>query len=598
MIDEFQFARRKDSTMSRIIFKLLFAFALCPLVCYLTGCSKTPVSRSASNSVTSTAATDERSSQESGALFKDVAAQAGLSFKHILGDTGRFYFIESTPPGCAFIDFDNDDYLDILLIQSGSSEKAATVHQRPHCVLYHNNRDGTFTDVTAGSGLDKDLGYGHGAAVGDFDNDGFDDLFITAYGSNHLFRNRRGSGKFEDVTQVMGLGKRHGYGYATSAAWGDYDNDGRLDLYVCFYSVWSQSIDKPCLNEATKQPDYCHPKFYDPVTHCLYHNEGKRFVDVSDKSGISKAKGRGLSAAWTDYNNDGRPDIFVANDVTPSMLWKNNGNGTFTNVAAQMGCAYDGEGVGIAGMGIAIADYDRSGRESLYISNFSGRPNILFKNHETHFEDVSAQANLGFSHLKFLSFGCEFFDYDADGWSDLITNNGQVFASGEKQRKQLLHNEHKGTFREITNKNELGDLAEPMRGRGLAIGDYDNDGRLDVLAVAQNASAQLFHNQVKNGNHWISFKAIGTPSNRDGIHAHFALQSANGRQIATVSGGSSYLSASDRRVYFGLGSATKVNEVTIRWPSGTSEVLKNLTADTFYTVTEGRGVTHTQHPSQ
>ncbi|MDQ3813630.1 MAG: CRTAC1 family protein [Armatimonadota bacterium] len=590
----------------------VFVAALIPclaVVC-LAGCSSSRTSRSSSNSATANSATAPAGEDHStgkaavaSALFKDVARPAGLSFKHILGDTGRFYFVEFTAPGCAFFDYNNDDYLDIFLVQSGSVAPPTSVRQRPFCALYRNNRDGTFTDVTPGSGLDKDLGYGQGVAVGDYDNDGSDDLFITAYGGNHLFRNR-GNGKFEDVTQSVGLARVHGTGYATSAAWGDYDSDGRLDLYVCYYSLWSHAANKECRDKQTGLLDYCHPQLYDPMTHRLYHNTGNCFVDVSEQAGITQDKGRGLAAAWIDFNRDARPDIFVANDVTPTMLWRNNGNGTFTNVANEMGCAYDGEGKGIAGMGLAVADYDRSGRESIYVSNFSSRPNILFKNEGETFEDVTGQAHLAFSHLKFLSFGCEFFDYDADGWSDLIVNNGHVQVREnkreagvpQKQRKQLLHNEGRGIFREITEEALLGDLSNPVLGRGLAVGDYDNDGHPDVLAVAQNAPAQLLHNQVVNGNHWIAFKTIGIRSNRDGVHARFGITAAGVRQTATVRGGSSYLSASDRRVYFGLGAAAKIDQVVVQWPSGARDVLKNLPADTFYTVTEGRGVTRRQNP--
>lgn len=565
----------------------------------LSGCS----ARTGSTAASSAASQASHQGRARKALFKGVAAASGLRWKHDLGNRGKFYFAELTPSGCAFFDYNNDGYEDIFLVQSGSSEPRATVKARPHSALYRNNRDGTFTDVTPGSGLDKDLGYGHGIAVGDFDNDGFDDCYITSYGSNFLFRNRRGSGKFEDVTRKMNLDAVHGTGYATSAAWGDYDNDGRLDLYVCYYAKWSHANDKQCRDPATKLLDYCHPQLYEGMTHRLYHNQGTRFVDATVQAGIAKSKGRGLAVAWTDYNDDGHADIFVANDVTPSMLWRNNGNGTFTEVAGPLGVAFDGEGEGIAGMGVAVADYNRSGSQSLYIANFSKRPNILFKNDKGIFEDATGAARLAFSHLKFLTFGCEFLDYDADGWPDIITNNGHVQMRDNKreadvlydQPKQLLRNEG-GTFREVTDKALLGDLAQPKQGRGLAVGDYDNDGGLDVLAMSQNAAAQLFHNQNVSRGHWVSFRTIGTKSNRNGIHTRFEIRSAGARQTASVRGGSSYLSSSDRRVYFGLGDRAKIDEVIVRWPSGTRDVLKNLPANTFYTLTEGRGITARAKP--
>jgi hypothetical protein len=536
-------------------------------------------------------------------LFEDVALRSGLEFKHSRGDSGQFYFIESTPPGCAFLDYDNDGDLDVFLVQSGSSALASTVRNRPFCALFRNV-NGTFTDVSLGSGLDKDLGYAQGVAVGDYDNDGYDDLFITAYGGNHLFRNRRGSGKFEDVTRTMGLNRMHSTGYATSAAWGDYDSDGRLDLYMCYYARWSHALNKKCGGVAGVL-DYCHPNMYEPVTHRLFRNVGSRFIDVSRLAGIEKARGRGLAVAFVDYNQDGKQDIFVANDITPNMLWHNNGDGTFTNRADQAGCAYDGEGRDMASMGIAVADYNRSGRQSLYVTNFSGYPNILFKNTNGGlFEDATGEAKLSFAKLKFLSFGCEFIDYDADGWPDLITNNGHVQMRKSnreasvpwEQRKQLFRNEGAGQFREVAEPALLGDLARGTIGRGLATGDYDNDGRIDVLAVGQSAAAQLLRNRAGDDNHWVSFKTIGTRSNRNGIGARFDIRVGDTQQTAIVRGGSSYLSSSDRRVYFGLKQATQISQVTVHWPSGTRDVLKNLAADTFYTVTEGRGISDRQPP--
>ena len=559
---------------------------------WLVGCS-TEQSHTAGPSETSSAAVSGN------ALFKDVAAGSGLTFKHDLGDSGHFYFDEFTASGCAFFDYDNDGYLDVFLVQSGSSESPATVRGRPFCALYHNNGNGTFTDVTAKSGFDKNLGYGQGVAVGDYDNDGFDDLFITAYNDNHLFHNKHGSGQFDDVTQSVGLGARHGEGYATSAAWGDYDGDGRLDLYVCYYARWNHALNKEC-RDPSGQLDYCQPQLYDPVTHRLFHNVKGRFVDVSDKSGISTAKGRGLAVAWTDFNEDGKMDIMVASDIAPNLLWRNNGHGTFTNVAAQAGSAYDGQGRTMSGMGIALADYNRSGRQSLYLSNFAGLPNILFKNVGGGvFEDTTDTANLGRSHLKFLSFGCEFLDYDADGWPDIISNNGHVQARqskreagvGWQQRKQLLHNEGNGRFKEIADAAQLGDLNTQVIGRGLATGDFDNDGRVDVLAMGQNAPVQLFHNQTGgNGNHFVSLLLRGTQSNRDAIGARVELEAGDVKQTDWVRGGSSYLSSSDRRLFFGLGKTDAVTRLSITWPSGKKETVSGVKPDCFVTLVEGQGI--------
>lgn len=594
--------------MPRIWSRCLLLVAVC-----LTGCSstRTPGEDTAQetggeqSAATGTASTKPAAARAD-ALFVDEAAAAGLSFKHELGNTGRFYFIETLPPGCAFLDYDNDGYLDIFLVQSGPATPPESVKKRPLCALYRNNKNGTFTNTTLGSGLDKDLGYANGIAVADYDNDGYDDLFITAYNTNHLFRNQRGSGRFEDVTARLGLAKRHGTGFATSAAWGDYDSDGRLDLYVCYYAQWSHALNEECRDAGGGELDYCSPLLYRSVTHRLFRNSRDRFVDVSDKAGITRKTGRGLAVSFLDYNNDNRPDIFIASDLTPNLLWHNNGNGTFKEVAIQAGCAYGELGKAMAGMGIAIADYDHSGHESLYVSNFSERQNILFKNTGAGlFENVTGISRMASLHMNFLSFGSEFFDYDADGWSDLVVNNGHVQFRQEnrrasvpfEQRKQLLHNEGRGTFREITDTAALGDLAAPMVGRGLAVGDYDNDGRVDVLATGQNAPPQLLRNRVRNGHHWISFKTIGTRSNRSGVGARFEIKVGRARWVSLVRAGSSFLSTSDRRIYCGLGTATKVDEVVVRWPSGTRDVLKNLPADTFYAVTEGRRITERRNGS-
>lgn len=574
--------------------KTLLACCLAPALLLVSSCTRSSTSSGTNSSLSTTPKTAPA------ALFHDVATRSGLNFTHQLGASGKFYFDETTPAGCALFDFDGDGFDDVFLVQSGSSAPAKTVKNRPLCALYRNKGDGTFQDVSRGSGLDKDLGYAQGVAVGDFDGDGFDDLFITAFGNNHLFRNLKGNGKFEEVTAKMGLDKIHDTGYSTSAAWGDYDGDAKLDLYVCYYAHWNHELNRPCADSHSIL-DYCDPKIYEPSTHRLFRNMGSTFKDVSESAGISSARGRGLAATFIDYNGDGKPDIFVANDVTPNMLWKNNGNGTFSNTAQGAGCAYDGQGQDMASMGIAVADYNRSGRPSLYISNFSNLPNILFQNIGNGlFQDVTREAQLSFSHLQFLSFGCEFLDYDADGWPDLVTNNGHVQVSAShltmgttlKQRKQLLHNQGNGQFKEVSDAALLGDLNLPVVGRGLATGDFDNDGRLDVLAMSQNGPVQLLHNDTSgNGNHFISFSLRGTKSNTDAIGAKVELTVDGAKQTDWVRGGSSFLSSSDRRVYFGLGKTTKIDRVKIVWPNGTTENLSDLNADTFYTVTQTKGVT-------
>lgn len=534
------------------------------------------------------------------ALFEDVAERTGIRFQHDNGFANNFFFLESTPAGCAFLDYDNDGYQDVLLLQSGSSEPPENVNNRPHCAIYHNQRDGSFVEATAGSGLDIDLGYAHGVAVGDYDNDGYADLFITAYGINHLFHNELGTGKFRDLTQSMGLQKKHGVGFATSVAFGDYNNDGRLDLYVCYYSNWHWSIDKKCA-DAKGNSDYCSPEIYKPETHRLYRNEGDHFTDVSDESGISKVLGRGLAVAFIDYDGDGKQDIFVANDMSPNMLWHNLGNGHFEDVAALVGCAYNVDGVVMAAMGIGVADYNHSGYESLYVSDFSNKVNALFTLEKGGlFTDKSRMVGQDLLSTKTtLAFGTSFLDYDADGWADIVVSNGHVNYRVEtmpggityKEPKQLFHNRGEGTFEEIKGTALKGQLETHLLGRGLAVGDYDNDGRLDILCQNQNDRAQLLRNQDASTNAWVSFKTIGTKSNRDGIHTKFVLTTGIVRQTATVRGGSSYLSSSDRRAYFGLKDAKRIERVEITWSSGQKDVLKDVVPNKSYIVTEGKGIT-------
>ena len=536
------------------------------------------------------------------ALFTDVATKAGIRFTHTSGATGKFYYIENTPPGCAFLDFDGDGWLDIFLVQSGPSDPFETVKNRPTCALYKNNGDGTFREITTGSGLDADIGYGQGVTIGDFDNDGYPDILVTAYDRLTLFHNEKGAGKFTDVTRKMGMDNLHGY--FTSAAFGDYDNDGRLDLYVCRYGPWSWKTNIPCRENFGL--DYCSPTIYPPDYHLLLHNDGNRFRDVSQKSGILSEHGWGLAVAFVDFDGDGKQDIFVANDQASSMLWRNNGDGTFTDTALSAGVGYDAAGQVMAGMGIAIGDYDRSGHPGLFVSNFSDKPNMLFRNlGGGTFEDKSYPSGLALPHMKFLAFGTEFLDYDADGWLDLLVVNGHIKVHVEKQwegitykqRKQLFRNEGTGRFVEVTNPAEMGDMMNPTLGRGLAIGDFDNDGRVDALVSNQNGSPELFHNELHNGNHWVSFITVGTRSNREGRHTRFLLTSGGVTQTDIVRAGSSYLSASDRRVYFGLNKATVIEKVEVQWPSGTKDTLTNLATDTIYTITEGAGVTGKRTPT-
>lgn len=530
------------------------------------------------------------------ALFEDVTQKAGIGFKHSNGATGKFHFIELTPAGCAVFDYDKDGFLDLFFAQSGPSEPPAAISARPSSALYRNRGDGTFEEKTAGSGLDANLGYAHGAAAADYDNDGYTDLFVTSFGRNFLFHNKGGTGRFEDVTEPMGLAAPHSSPYATSAAFGDYDRDGKLDLYVCYYVPWDWKTDKPCSNSRNER-EYCTPELYEPAAHQLFHNEGIRFRDVSKQSGIASERGRGLAVAFWDYDSDNDEDIYVANDLTSAFLWENDGKGTFRNVALERDCAYDGWGRVMAGMGIGIADYDQSGRESLFVTNFSGKPNMLFHNLGGKFKDRSNESGLAQPHMNYLAFGCEFLDYNLDGFEDLVVANGHVQVNVEnvtehityKEPTQLFRNAGNGTFQEIVAPEELGPLSIRSVSRGLAKGDLDNDGQVDVVLCNQNEVPRLLRNRNVNGNGWINLQLEGVKSNRDAIGAVVTLKAGGVIRVTSVRGGSSYLSTSDRRVHIGLGQAKTIESVTIRWPSGLVQKLRDIEPASFYRVLEGSG---------
>jgi len=539
------------------------------------------------------------SNQYASSLFVDVAKSAGVNFTADTGIGGkRLYFIESTPAGGGFIDIDGDSNLDVILLQPGASSVDQLKGPRPFTGLFRNRGDGTFEDAIKGSGLDKDLGFAHGVAVADYDNDGYSDILITSYPRNFLFRNLGGSGKFEDVSERVGLAGTHSTGFATSAAFGDIDNDGRLDLYICYYSPWTPETDKPCKN-AQGSRDYCTPEIYDADTHRLFRNTPKGFVDITKSSGIEANKGRGLAVAFVDYDQDGKQDIFVANDLSPSFLWHNNGGLKFTDKAVEAGCAYSENGSLMAGMGIAIADYDRTSRPSMFVTNFAGMPNTLFKNiGDGFFENAADTSRIAQAHMKYLSFGCEFLDYDNDGWQDLMTADGHVQLSvdtkqsvGVKQAKRLYRNAGNATFSPIEAPEALGPLAEPVISRGLATADINNDGFVDVLATNQNSPTQLFLNRGNAAVSSISFKLRGRKSNADGSHAQITLIASDGtKQMDWVRAGSSYLSASDRRVIFGTGESKKAFTAIIKWPSGVVDRLANVKPGNQYAVSEGKGI--------
>ena len=532
--------------------------------------------------------------------FADVSQAAGLHWTFTNGGTGRHLFIESTGGGVALFDYNRDGLLDIFAVQGGPVPGATGAARSfsTRSVLYRNNGDGTFTDVTVGSGLEGDLGYGMGVSVADYDNDGWPDLYVTAYGGNRLFRNNR-NGTFMDVTRQAGVADLQGLApqeppWPLSAAWGDYDNDGHLDLFVCHYARWSLALDKACLGPDGK-PAYCRPQVYEPSHSRLFHNNGDgTFTDVTHQAGIDKLQGKSMGAVWTDYDEDGWPDLFVTNDTMPNFLLHNNRDGTFTDKGTLAGVAYGDQGQPLSGMGVGAGDYTGDGREDLFAVNFSGEPKSVFHNigHGV-FESAAYQTNIASTNLQFLAFGLECFDYDNDGWLDLVIGNGHVLdrmdattaGSSYAQSQQLFHNQHDGTF--VEDLHSLGDLANPRVTRGLAVGDYDNDGDVDIVMVSQAGPMQLYRNDGGNQNGWITFRLEGVQANRDAYGARVTVTTKSGKRVRWVHGSSSYCSHSDSRLCFGLGDESEITGGEILWPRGQRQKFGPLAGGHFYWVREG-----------
>jgi len=532
--------------------------------------------------------------------FHDVTQQAGIRFLHNNGAFGKKYLPETMGPGVAFIDYDNDGWPDIFLVNGMDWPGHVQKHSTPK--LYHNNHDGTFTDVTHKAGLDVEM-FGMGVAVGDYDNDGFDDLFITAYGQNRLFHNN-GNGTFTDVTTTAGLqGPRE---FSTSAAWVDYDKDGHLDLVVGNYVQWSPDADLFCTLDG-KSKAYCTPESYKGTAVRLWHNNGDRtFTDVTQKAGLGDATSKTLGVAVLDYDNDGWPDLLFSNDTQPNKLYRNNGNGTFTEKAVVAGVAFSEDGVARAGMGVDAADYDHSGFTSLLITNFSNQMLSLYHNEgKGLFVDEAPRSEIGRASLLTLGFGCFFFDYDLDGWPDVLVANGHIDADIQKVQTNvkyampphLFRNLGKGKFAEVT-KSAGAAFAAPRVGRGAAYADINNDGRLELLLSTNGGPVYLFRNEAQGAaaaNRSLRIKLIGVKTNRDGIGATVKLTAGGETQTQMLRSGSSYLSASELTLTFGLGQRDRADSIEIRWPSGQVERLSNVPAGATITVTEGKGITST-HP--
>ncbi|MCS6951236.1 MAG: CRTAC1 family protein [Bryobacterales bacterium] len=522
--------------------------------------------------------------------FTDVTAAAGIRFTHNSGRAGKKWLPETLGPGCAFFDADGDGWLDIFLVNSRDWTPRG---RRSLPALYRNNRDGTFTDVTAGSGLAVEL-YGMGVTIGDYDNDGRPDLYLTALEGDRLFRNL-GKFRFRDVTRESGIRNAD---FGTSAAWLDYDRDGKLDLFVANYVQWSPKGDLWCsLDGVTKS--YCTPESYKGTSSRLFRNlGGGKFEDVTRRTGLYDPTSKSLGVAILDYNGDGWTDIFVANDTQPNKLYRNNRNGTFTEEGVSAGVAFGEDGVARGAMGTDAADYDGCGRPHLAVGNFSNEMVALYHNEGNGlFVDEAPRSAVGKHSLLTLAFAVFFFDYDLDGRLDLFVANGHIEEEINRvqpkvtyrQPPHLFRNLGKGRFEEVT--RALGAaFARPIVARGAAYGDYDRDGDLDLLVTTNHGPAYLFRNDGGNRNRWISIRTVGTKSNRDGIGAVIRIESASGKQWRMVHSGSSYCSQSDVVLVFGLGQDPLVKVLEIEWPSGLKERFTNIKPNQFLTAVEGHGL--------
>ncbi|MGA2050420.1 MAG: CRTAC1 family protein [Terracidiphilus sp.] len=577
------------------------AFCLLTLTVYIAGCksnsappSTQPSAETSKPAQTTTAAASAPARPSGPITFTDVTAQAGIHFKHNSGAFGEKYLPETMGSGVCIIDFDNDGWQDILFVNSMSWPGHSTGKSYP--ALYHNNHDGTFTDVTRQAGLALEM-YGLGCTVGDYDNDGFDDIYITAIGGSHLFRNL-GNGHFADVTAKAGLADS---GFPASAVWFDYDRDGRLDLFVAHYVDWSLATDQACMLDG-KHKSYCTPETYKGQSARLFRNLGNgRFEDVTKRAGLEDASGKSLGIALIDYDNDGWLDLFVTNDTQPNKLYRNKHNGTFSEEGVTTGVAFSDAGRARAGMGTDAGDYDNSGRQSLVIGNFTTESMTLYHNDASGlFTDETAASGIGPPSARSLTFGTLFFDYDLDGLPDIVAVNGHVADDIGTVQPTLHYAEPPLLFRNLGN-GKFEDVStkvgpafrQPMVARGAAYADFDNDGDLDLIITTNNGPARLLRNDNGNRNDMLRVKLVGTHSNRDAIGAKVTLITANGTRLhATVKTGASYLSQSEFPLTFGLGKPAneKFVDLEILWPNGEKESVPHVAANQFLTIKEGAGI--------
>jgi hypothetical protein len=527
--------------------------------------------------------------------FEDVTAKSGIRFQHQASRTSRKYLPESMGAGVAIFDYDNDGWLDLFFVNGAKLQDPMARGSSPDKSdprywnrLYHNNRDGTFTDITEKAGLQGRL-YGMGVATGDYDNDGNVDLLVTNLGGNILYHNN-GDGTFTDVTAKAGVG---GSGWCTGACFVDYDRDGSLDLMVSRYVQWDFS-EVYCGEHRPGYRAYCHPDQFEPITHFMFHNNGDgTFTDLSKKCGIASSPGKGLGVAIDDFDGDGWPDIFVANDSVAEQLFRNNHEGTFTEVALISGLGYDQNGHAFAGMGADFGDYKNTGWPSVFVNALANQKYKLFRNDKGTFEDVTDSIGLGASTLSHSGWGAKWIDYDNDGWLDLFVAQGHVMDNIQLTEPSLRYLEpplllrnDQGRFSNVS--PQSGSIfTTPIAARGAAFGDLDNDGRVDVAINCNDGPAIILHNRVGNGNHWLILNLTGTSSNRDAIGSKIRLVTESGQQQTRfLSTAGSYLAASDKRAHFGLGSSKKIRLIEITWPSGIVQRLESVSADQILQVKE------------
>jgi hypothetical protein len=526
--------------------------------------------------------------------FADVTTALGVHFEYQASHTSRKYLVETMGSGVALFDYDNDGRLDLFLANGTPLADPTPPDAIPRKAgpkywnrLFHQKPDGTFEDTTEKAGLEG-VGYGMGVAVGDYDNDGFEDLYVTAYGGNKLYHNN-GNGTFTDVTEAAGV---TGSGWSTSAAWVDLDNDGLLDLVVLRYLQWDFA-DIFCGEHREGYRSYCHPDTFSSIAPLVYHNDGKgHFTEVSGKIGLAKP-GKGLGIALADYDHDGRIDLFVANDSMVEFLYHNKGNGQFEEVAMPSQVAVDSDGRTYAGMGVDFADYNNDGRPDLVVTDLANQRYALYKNEGDGSFSYSSFAT-GFAKITMLhsGWGIRFLDYDNDGWKDLLVAQGHDLDTVElnypnlkyKEPMLLVRNTGMGFLDVSTESGEV--FQKPWLGRGLAVGDIDNDGRIDAVVTTNDGPVHILHNETPTANHWLTLNLVGHKSNRDAIAAEVRLQTAQGAQFATVSTAGSYLSSSDKRVHFGLGPESMAQRIEIRWPSGIVQQLKDVKGDQILHIDE------------